>query len=72
MKVVKVFWAVEIQYTILFKNMTKTETVKEHVSAKEYKAALKIAKTFRIGLTREEQRALQHAYECMVYPNCYG
>lgn len=51
--------------------MTKTEIVRHHVAANDYRAALKIAKTFRLGLTREEQRTLQYAYECMVYPDSY-
>lgn len=51
--------------------MTKTEIVKQHLAANEYRAALRIAKTFKIGLTREEQRILQYAYECMVYPSSY-
>ena len=51
--------------------MTKTEIVRQHIASKDYKAALRIAKTFKIGLTREEQRMLQYAHECIVYPESY-
>jgi len=51
--------------------MTKTEIVKQHVANNEFKVALRIARTFRIDLTKEEQRALQVAYECFVYPESY-
>ena len=51
--------------------MTKSEIVKRHVAAHEYQAALRIARTFRLGVSREERRLLQCAYECMLYPDMY-
>jgi hypothetical protein len=50
---------------------SKTSIVKDHVATGDYHHALKIAKTFRIGLTRDEQRAIQYAYECMVHADSY-
>lgn len=35
------------------------------------KDALKIAKTFRIGITKEEHDKMVRAYECMVHPEFY-
>lgn len=37
----------------------------------QVKAALRIAKTFRLGLTPEERAALVRGYECMVHPDFY-
>lgn len=51
--------------------MRKSDMVRELVAAGDYKAALRIAKEFRIGLTKEETDAMKYAYECMVYPGFY-
>ena len=50
---------------------TKTSQVKDLVERKEFKKALIIAKDFRIGVTKEESKAMVLAYECMVHGSFY-
>jgi len=42
----------------------KIDIVKELISKKEYKKALKIIKTFRVGLTKDEKDQITRGYEC--------
>lgn len=49
----------------------KSELVRELVAKGDCKSALRLAKGFRIGLTKAEQNAMKLAYECMVYPDFY-
>ena len=51
--------------------MTKTETVKRMFLSGNQKAALRIAKDFKIGITRQEASDMQLAYECMVHESFY-
>ena len=51
--------------------MTKTETVKQMFLSGNCKAALRIAKDFRIGVTKQEANDMQLAYECMVHESFY-
>jgi len=51
--------------------MSKTSILRSHIAKREYKSALRIAKTFRIGISKEDQRTLQYAYECLVFPDQY-
>lgn len=51
--------------------MTKTETVKQMFLSGNHKAALRIAKDFKIGITRQEASDMQLAYECMVHGSFY-
>lgn len=49
----------------------KTDMAREAYDRGDVKAALRIAKTFRIGLTKDERDALVRGYECMVHPEFY-
>lgn len=49
----------------------KSDKVRRLVAEGDYKAALRLAKDFRIGLTKAEGDAMKFAYECMVYPDFY-
>lgn len=49
----------------------KTEQVRSLVSQGRYKDALRIAKGFRLGITREQSSTMIRAYECMVHPDFY-
>lgn len=51
--------------------MTKTETVKQMFLSGNRKAALRLAKDFKIGITRQEANDMQLAYECMVHGEFY-
>lgn len=44
----------------------KSDIVREAVAAGNYKAALKIAKDFRIGISKEDSDAMKRGYECMA------
>lgn len=49
----------------------KTEMVREAIKAGDFKKALKLAKDFRINVTREQREAMARAYECIVHPEFY-
>ena len=49
----------------------KTQMVKDLVRQGRYKEALRIAKGFRLGITREQSDTMVRAYECMVHPEFY-
>lgn len=49
----------------------KTEMVRRLISSKDYKSALRIAKDFRLGITKEQSDAMTLAYECMVHERFY-
>lgn len=49
----------------------KTQKVKSLVRQAQYKEALRIAKGFRLGITKEQSEAMTRAYECMVHPDFY-
>lgn len=49
----------------------KSDKVRRLVSAGEYKAALSIAKGFRLGISREDHDMMLRGYECMVHPGFY-
>lgn len=40
--------------------------VRRLVSAGEYKKALRIAKDFRLGITKEDSNDMRRGYECMA------
>ena len=50
---------------------TKTDKVRDHVRAGEYKKALSIVKGFRLGITKEQSDALVRAHECMANERFY-
>lgn len=49
----------------------KTQQVKELFASGDVKAALRIAKTFRLGVTCDERKTIVRGYECMVNPGFY-
>lgn len=49
----------------------KTDIVKEAVRTEDWKKALRIAKDFRINVSREQRTDMARAYECMVHPDFY-
>ncbi len=49
----------------------KSDKVRRLVSDGDYKAALRIAKEFRLGITKEQSSAMTLAYECMVHGRFY-
>ena len=51
--------------------LKKTQMVKDLVRQGQYKEALRIAKGFRLGITREQSDTMVRAYECMVHPEFY-
>ncbi len=49
----------------------KSDKVRRLVSDGDYKSALRIAKGFRLGITKEQSSAMTLAYECMVHGRFY-
>lgn len=49
----------------------KTEVVRSLVRSGELKQALKIAKDFRLGISKPDSDAMKLAYECMVHKRFY-
>lgn len=47
----------------------KTDIVREAIKAGDMKKALRIAKDFRINVTKEQREKMSRAYECMVHPD---
>ena len=53
------------------KPVKQSDIVREAVKAGEWKKALRIAKDFRINVTKAEREAMSRAYECMIHPEFY-
>ena len=51
--------------------MKKTDIVKEAIKDGGIKKALRIAKDFRINVTKEQGEKMSRAYECIVHPEFY-
>ena len=49
----------------------KSDKVRRLVAAGDHKQALAIAKSFRLGITKEQHSTLLRAYECLVHPSFY-
>lgn len=49
----------------------KSDKVRRLVSGGDYKEALRIAKDFRLDITKEQSSAMTLAYECMVHGRFY-
>ncbi len=45
--------------------------MRDHFHAGRMKEALAIAKSFRIGLSKQERQTIIRAYECTVWPEQY-
>lgn len=52
--------------------MSKTKQVGDFIACGNYKKALAIAKTFRIGVTANQRSEMALAYECILYPDFYS
>lgn len=50
---------------------SKTKQAVGAFQAGDLKGALKIASTFRIGVSAEAREVLKRGYECIVHPNTY-
>lgn len=48
-----------------------TDVAREHYRNGRIKEALRIAKTFRLGLTKEEKASISRAYECFIHSEFY-
>ncbi|GFI29869.1 hypothetical protein IMSAGC013_01256 [Lachnospiraceae bacterium] len=53
------------------KLVKQSDIVRAAVKAGEWKKALRIAKDFRINVTKAQRDAMARAYECMVHPEFY-
>lgn len=53
------------------KLVMQSDIVREAVKAGEWKKALRIAKDFRLNVSREQRSIMARAYECMVHPEFY-
>lgn len=51
--------------------VSKTQQMLAHLKAGEKKEALRIAKTFRIGFTKEQMRIVSRGHEAMLRPSNY-
>lgn len=51
--------------------MSKTELVRNYVQKEDWKSALREAKDFRIGVSKEQRSVMARAYECIVHPDFY-
>lgn len=51
--------------------MSKSELVRNYIKNQQWKEALREAKDFRIGVTKEQRSTMARAYECIVHPNFY-
>lgn len=51
--------------------LKKTEQVKQLINAGDLKGALAIAKTFKLGLSKDEVATINRGYECLVRPAFY-
>lgn len=49
----------------------KSDTVRRLVAEGDFKGALKIAKGFRLGITKEQHDDMTRAFECMTSPRFY-
>ena len=50
---------------------SKTDQVRSLVAAGDYKAALRIAKDFHLGISKTESDLMKRGYECMTHPDFY-
>ena len=49
----------------------KSDTVRTLVAEGRYKEALRIAKEFRYGISKEDSDNMKRGYECIVHPRFY-
>lgn len=53
------------------KPVKQSDIVREAVRAGDWKKALRIAKDFRINVTKAQRDTMSRAYECIVHPEFY-
>ena len=49
----------------------KSDQVRSLVAAGDYKAALRIAKDFRLGISKKQAEDMKRGYECIVHARFY-
>lgn len=49
----------------------KSDMVRRLVAAGDYKAALRIAKDFKLGISKEDSDDMRRGYECLTNPRFY-
>jgi hypothetical protein len=49
----------------------KAQEVRRLIAANDYKSALRGAKDFHIGVSKEQRSVMSRAYECLVHQNFY-
>ena len=49
----------------------KSDKVRRLVAEGNYRAALRIAKDFRLGITKEQSDIMKRGYECMTHASFY-
>lgn len=49
----------------------KSDNVRRLVAEGRYKEALRIAKDFHFGISKEDSDTMKRGYECMVWPDFY-
>ena len=49
----------------------KSDRVRRFIREGDYKAALRIAKDFRLGISKEQSDNMIRGYECMTNPRFY-
>lgn len=49
----------------------KSDAVRRLVASGDFKAALRIAKGFRLGISKNDSDAMRRGYECMNFPEFY-
>jgi hypothetical protein len=49
----------------------KVQEVRDLIAQENYKAALRGAKDFRIGVTKEQRSEMRRAYESIIHPEFY-
>lgn len=50
----------------------KSDAVRRLVADGDFKAALRIAKDFRLGITKEDSDSMKRGYECLLHPDFYS
>ncbi len=51
--------------------MSKSELVRNYIKNEKWKEALREAKDFRIGVSKEQRSTMARAYECIVHGKFY-
>lgn len=51
--------------------MSKSDLVRQYIGNCQWKEALREAKDFRIGVSKEQRSVMARAYECIIHPQFY-